>query len=138
MKYLKRFNENTVKQCPKCDAKVGSFKFCMDCGFDLYGSLTGGVVAKLCSKCKTKLKDNAMFCAECGQKVEGTSSKDNAAPKNTQNASNSNKSFEELCNDYSKMKGADINKLNVIKKMTENEKDESIKIAMIRNLIENI
>lgn len=46
--------------------------------------------------------------------------------------------FDKLCNQYSEMKGADLTRLALIKKMAEKEKEEFIKVEMIKRLIGNL
>lgn len=48
--------------CPKCGAEAGGGKFCQECGASLAAKVE-------CPRCGAKLKENAKFCAECGQKL---------------------------------------------------------------------
>jgi RNA polymerase subunit RPABC4/transcription elongation factor Spt4 len=166
MKYLKSFNENNnIHSCPKCNAanRIGS-KWCTACGFNLIdgklckkcksilkpnskfctecgeknaeSSEGEKIDGKLCKKCKSILKPNSKFCTECGEKTENqVTAKTNNSSEKEKSVS---KSFEDLCDEYSKMKGANLSALSVIKNDAKKIKEDFVKLAMINRLIDNL
>lgn len=48
--------------CPTCGKKTHKSKFCMECGAPLI---------RKCANCGAELPENANFCLECGEKIEG-------------------------------------------------------------------
>lgn len=62
---------NEEKNCPICSKKIDiKLHFCTVCGADLSG---------FCKSCLYKLKDNWIFCGNCGMKLESRIKKSNYA-----------------------------------------------------------
>ncbi len=61
-------------KCPDC-GKESDSKFCPNCGKNLEKT-------NVCPNCKSELEENAKFCQECGEKINGKSKeKKNTKPK---------------------------------------------------------
>lgn len=58
--------------------------------------------------------------------------------KENKKESSTNSEFDKLCVQYSKMKGANLEQLELVKNMADKEKQDFVKIAMIKRLMDNL
>jgi hypothetical protein len=142
----------TSNFCTSCGEKIKKpeSKFCTSCGKEIkfdnhskkhieYKNLVDG------NEYEFNVKDFYDKLKQAGwnpnkEQINNNTEKKDETPSDPKADSKSNGSdseFDKLCNDYSKMKGANLDQLELIKKMAQSEKDESMKLAMIRRLIDN-
>lgn len=138
---------NKPNFCIDCGCKIKNIedKFCVDCGKKIthinYSNLVNGEdyifnVKELYDKLKKAGWDN-----DKDQTIDNPKDlkkNDNPTNLNTNSNNKLNGEFDKLCDEYSKMKGANLDHLNQVKKMAKSEKEDSIKLAMIRRLINNL
>jgi hypothetical protein len=135
----------SAKFCTSCGNKLKeNAKFCTDCGKRVYNIIYKNLIDNEeygfgFDEFYNKLKQAGWNNTEEQtikepEKIEKPEDKKSVtSPKSSRNPE-----FDKLCDQYSKMKGADLTALNLIKKMAEKEKEEFIKVNMIKRLIGNL